>query len=502
MGSVLLHELVDNSNRLATKTKNPKPAPAKNPKPAPTPTVATASARDPEAAPQATPKTVSDAITSYTVTHPDSSVDHNPSALITTTERAISKAIAGSVPYVGVALEDIVHRAVVYLTRKGLQVTERSVKTLIKRYMARRTKKPAQTSQNRKSKGLPPSTKRGMVTTTRDTATFATAPVARTLRIRKQSKPKQKNISNGVVITHSEMLSSVVTHGTTLTYQCDSLVANPGRSVMFPWLSTIAANYDKYRFRKLSVSFVTNQPTSVGGKVGIGFDYDSTDPVPGDRIEFFALTHHTEGAVWDSLTLPIPCDNQTRFTNTHTTTDHKLIDLGQVLVMTDQVVATAANVGDIIVDYEVELIAAQQSLFSTQIARAMNQTVASGLDYFTSSQQAGPSHFTFITASVTQLFIGVSQGYYIMEAKIQDTGAAGGVTVTASAPTAGVTITSSGRVLANKYSFVTIAVKCSVPTGQFLITTGSNLSSCENVMFYVSRVNPAVYNTLIAAALD
>nr|UHS72232.1 MAG: putative coat protein [Tombusviridae sp.] len=371
--------------------------------------------------------------------------------------------------------------------------------------MARKSMKKKQQpqTQSRRSTGIAKtSTRGGLSQTPRDTVTMSTAPVAKSLKIRKQSKPKQKNIANGVVITHSEMLASVITHGTTLTYNCTSLVANPGRSVMFPWLSTIAANYDKYRFRKLNVSFVTNQATSTAGKVGLGFDYDSTDPVPGDRIEFFALTHHVEGAVWDSLTLPIPCDKQLRFTNTHTTTDSKLIDMGQVLVMTDQVVATNANIGDVIVDYEVELIAAQQAIFSTQVALNSNTTPVVGLDYYSTGQQAGPFHFTFKGSTSAALEVGVSQGYYIMHSYIQDTGSAGGVTIATSGATTGVTVTSTGRQLANKYTHLISLVKCVVPTGTFIVTAGSNLVSCENVMFLVSRVSPAVYNRVVAGALD
>nr|UHS72293.1 MAG: putative coat protein [Tombusviridae sp.] len=370
--------------------------------------------------------------------------------------------------------------------------------------MARKALKKKQSPQTKKSTGIARTTTRGGLSQTpRDAVTLSQAPVARTLKIRKQSKPKQKNIANGVVITHSEMLASVITHGTTLTYNCTSLVANPGRSVMFPWLSTIAANYDKYRFRKLNVSFVTNQATSTAGKVGLGFDYDSTDPVPGDRIEFFALTHHVEGAVWDSLTLPIPCDKQYRFTNTHTTTDSKLIDMGQVLVMTDQVVATNSNIGDVIVDYEVELIAAQQAIFSTQVALNSNVVPVAGLDYFTTGQQAGPFHFTFQgSTTATALIVGVSQGYYIMHSYLQDTGSAGGVTVNTGGATTGVTVTSTGRQLANKYTHLISLVKCVVPTGSFAVTAGSNLVSCENVMFLVSRVSPAVYNRVVAGALD
>nr|UHS72073.1 MAG: putative coat protein [Tombusviridae sp.] len=353
------------------------------------------------------------------------------------------------------------------------------------------------------SKSVKPTRNAGTVSYPKNGAvTVRNAPVAKGVKIRKQSRPMQKTTKNGVVITHSEMLSSVVTSATTLTYQCNSLIANPGRSAMFPWLSTIAMNYDKYRFKRLHVSFVTNQATSVSGKVGLGFDYDSTDPVPQDRVEFFALTHHTEGPVWDSLTLPIPCDNVLRFTNTHTTTDSKLIDLGQVLFMTDQVTGTSQNIGDIIVDYEVELVAAQQALFTTSVASTTNLTAVTGLPYFPSTSVVGPALFSYTAVSSAALRIDLNQGYYLLYGLIKDTGAAGGVSVTTGSASTGVTISTTGRTSANQYTYTITLVKCSVPTGSFVITSGSNLVSDENVVLIATRVSPAVYNALVAAALD
>lgn len=430
----------------------------------------------------------------YYVTHPDSSVE---GPIATVSRKAITAALSGTIPLAGHLLEPFVDSAVKYLLKQGKQVTTKAVRKVITQYMAGKAKPQVQ-----KGKALKTSKSAGTVHYASGGSSVAVkqAPVAKGVSIKKQSKPKTKPVRNGVLISHSEMLSSVVTSATTLTYQCNSLIANPGRSAMFPWLSTIAMNYDKYRFRKLAVTFVTNQSTATSGKVGVGFDYDSTDPKPGDRIEFFALTHHCEGPVWDSLTLSIPCDNVQRFTNTHTTVDSKLIDLGQVLVMTDQVVSTAQNIGDIIVDYEVELIAAQQALFTTQICTATNLAAVPNQQYFSTNLMFGPSLFTFTGNTTASLTVGVNQGYYIMYSLLQDTGAT--LTVTTSGASSGLTVNSTGRTSTNQYTYLITAVKCEVPTGTFLLNSGSNFVSDENVVVIVSRVSPAVYNALVGSSLN
>jgi hypothetical protein len=198
------------------------------------------------------------------------------------------------------------------------------------------------------------------------TATYAPVGISTTIGARKR-KPRIVNMNDGsVVVSHSEMIGTLVSSGTTLTYKVDSYVANPGKPSIFPWLSTIATNYDKYRFRKLYVCLISSQPTSTAGRIGIGFDYDSTDPTPANRIEFFSLSSHVEATPWQSIELDIPVEGGLRFTNTHTTTDSKLIDLGQLLLMSDQIVATTAVLADVIVSYEVELHHPQQAIFNTQ----------------------------------------------------------------------------------------------------------------------------------------
>nr|UHS72302.1 MAG: putative coat protein [Tombusviridae sp.] len=201
------------------------------------------------------------------------------------------------------------------------------------------------------------------------------APVAKSLKFSTRSRPRTRNTANGVIITHTEMINTVVSGAPTSNVTAFASIGyriNPGVASIFPWLSSVAVNYEKYRFRSLTFSAIPLVATNYSGRIGVGVDYDSTDTLPANRQEFYALTSQCESMPWDPIMLPVAVDNVYRFTGTHTVADSKLIDVGQVVVMSDSVsnggtISSAINLFDLVVQYEVELIQPQQALFSTQI---------------------------------------------------------------------------------------------------------------------------------------
>jgi hypothetical protein len=61
---------------------------------------------------------------------------------------------------------------------------------------------------------------------------------------------------------------------------------NPGSATMFPVLSREAAQWEKYRFRKLEFEYRTSInefATNAYGRVILGVDYDATDPPPNSQ---------------------------------------------------------------------------------------------------------------------------------------------------------------------------------------------------------------------------
>lgn len=317
------------------------------------------------------------------------------------------------------------------------------------------------------------------------------APAAYSVRQRGSGRPRVKSSSRGMIINHSEMIGNLVSNATTLVFSATDFTVNPGKYSTFPWLSTIASNFDKYIMRKVVFHLVSNQPTSTGGKIGIGFDYDSTDPAPSDRNEFFSLTHHVECAPWDSVSLNVPLDNLPRFVNSHTTTDSKLIDCGQVCFMSDQVVATSTALADMIVEYEVELLEPQQAIYSTMVAYGSNVAAFSNLTV------VGPVVASMVsTTSTTILEFSLPQGYYLLSFQAYDAGAGSpviavtGHNILTSAP-----YTSSGVGVGSTTQMdyigkvATTANDCTIK----LTFSGVTIDNLEKLTLVITRVSASAY---------
>jgi hypothetical protein len=80
---------------------------------------------------------------------------------------------------------------------------------------------------------------------------------------------------------------------------------NPGNERLFPWLSTQAGAWEKYRFNRVKFYLYPKQPTTAQGWVCMCFDYDYNDPIP--RTKGHILTNKTvcDGSVWMEHTLAL-----------------------------------------------------------------------------------------------------------------------------------------------------------------------------------------------------
>jgi len=314
-----------------------------------------------------------------------------------------------------------------------------------------------------------------------------TAPVAKSVKNRGRGGPYFRGGGKSLIVKHSEMIGSLVSSSTTLGYLADGYVVNPGKFSTFPWASTISSNFDKYRMVSLKFKLISNQPTTTAGKIGLGFDYDSTDVAPADRNEFFSLTHHTECSPWDSLELNIPVDNMYRFVNSHTSSDSKLIDVGQVFIIADQIVATSSNLADLIVEYEFELIEPQQAIYSTMFLTGSHPTSLSTLTV------SGPvvANVTY-TTSTTIFNFELPQGYYLFTGHIGDVNA-GSPTLALAIPAALASGTYSSVASTSAVNYDAM-IKVTGPGCQLQITFGGvAIANLEEIFFALSRISAATY---------
>lgn len=320
----------------------------------------------------------------------------------------------------------------------------------------------------------------------RNSVSIRSAPVAKSTTIKRFNKPRMGVNNGNVMITHSEMFG----HVTSLvnTYDCNHFVCNPGHVDLFPWLSGIANNFEKYKFHKLSVAFVSSVPTSIGGKVGLGIDYDSKDEKPHNRVDFFTLTHHTESAPWDNLYLDIPVKGGLKFIASDDSDESRLINMGQILVMSD-LVSAAQNLGDLIVSYTVELAEPQPASFgSTGVASAGGYA---SLEWF------GKKDLTYVSDSLGDGYFSIPSGSWSITL---------GARLVASNPTIALYV-KSGE--ASGYEIIHNAVDTSSNFSVFTVTKqgtvikiACNVSPENYTTFFIAlhRIQPSVVSEFSSAS--
>jgi len=162
--------------------------------------------------------------------------------------------------------------------------------------------------------------------------------------------------SRGVSITHRERFDTVSLFAQENTV---AFLINPGNSALFPWLSSIAPNYESYNFETLEFSYVTVAPVTTPGGITMAVDFD---PADAPATSTFALESY-KGAV----SFPAYKANEvlrcahsdmnkrktyyTRFVSG--SVGDRLADVGRFQYRTDPAAASNVTVGRLYVSYRI-----------------------------------------------------------------------------------------------------------------------------------------------------
>jgi len=113
--------------------------------------------------------------------------------------------------------------------------------------------------------------------------------------------------NSNVIITNEELLGAVpMVASALLSDGIQSFQAQPGSTLMFPWLSALAGNFQSYSFRKLVFHYKPSCPTSTAGIVALAFDPDPSNSAPSTLQSLSAMRERVTGSAWTSLTLVVP----------------------------------------------------------------------------------------------------------------------------------------------------------------------------------------------------
>lgn len=208
----------------------------------------------------------------------------------------------------------------------------------------------------------------------------AVAPVAFSRRVAME-KPRFSTINGETVIRHREYVGTV---NNSTTFSATPYALNPGLSNVFPWLTNIAANYDKYRFKSLRFDYVPAVATSTGGRITLAFNYNAGDNTPTSKQQLFSIAPNAEQAVWAELSLPIPVIPETLYTREYLVpgSDIKTFDMGQLIVATD-LGSNSNTIGELYVEYECILMKPHPQFVST--TEIYNLTTSSITNLFPST---------------------------------------------------------------------------------------------------------------------
>jgi hypothetical protein len=168
------------------------------------------------------------------------------------------------------------------------------------------------------------------------------------------------NNSKKTIICHREYLQELVTR-TDFNDALAPYLINPGLSDNFPWLSQIAMNYEFYKFRKLRFIFRNRIGTATPGSIYTATQHDAGDPVFSSKQELLEYEGAQSSVIYRDHTFDCLLGRGSMMKKLLVRTGEltedqsiQLYDAGKFTVVTNSTDA-AVNVGDLLVEYEVEL---------------------------------------------------------------------------------------------------------------------------------------------------
>lgn len=171
----------------------------------------------------------------------------------------------------------------------------------------------------------------------------------------------------GTIVRHREYLGPIITSATAGAFKIQSFPLNPAQAITFPWLSTIAQNFEEYKPNGLSFEFRSTASDAIAsstnlalGQVMMCTQYDPTDPVFTDDIGLLNYTWAQSGKVSDNVVHYVECDpKQSPLSHLYTRTDApsndsdlRFSDFGTFSIATSGLQGTEVQVGQLWVTYE------------------------------------------------------------------------------------------------------------------------------------------------------
>jgi len=159
---------------------------------------------------------------------------------------------------------------------------------------------------------------------------------------------------------------------TSATFAAVGYSINPALVGVFPWLSSIAANFETYVFRKLCFHYRPVVGTGSNGSVYMAIDVNVQDRNPSTKSMMMSFSDAQSCACWSPLEMTYPVDRlknmERKFTRSGVVAgaDMKTYDVCKLYVATEG--TAAATQGEIYVSYIIDLYVPQMNLSLDQLS--------------------------------------------------------------------------------------------------------------------------------------
>lgn len=193
------------------------------------------------------------------------------------------------------------------------------------------------------------------------------APVANATATRTLKARMSRSKSGSVHVAHREYIGDIVLFPNDLFNIQIAQNINPGNASLFPWLSTIANNFEKFVFQNLRFIYEPQSSTTTPGTVMMAVDWDSRDTNPVSKVEMMSYEDATRSPTWFASTYnsqPHNLHTQKQYFVTDggsspSGTDIHFYSVGKFILATMSDQATASSIGELYVEYDVDLITPQ-----------------------------------------------------------------------------------------------------------------------------------------------
>lgn len=170
-----------------------------------------------------------------------------------------------------------------------------------------------------------------------------------------------------IVVTKREYIQDVIS-GATGAFKLDSFTINPGLPSTFPWLATIAQNFEEYEIKGMVFEFKTNSGNTTAANQGLGSvilatQYDPTKPVYSSKQDmenyFFAQSTVPSQSVMHA----VECKREitpvkslyVRNGAVDPNEDLRWTDFGKFSIASVGIPAATVNLGELWVSYDIIL---------------------------------------------------------------------------------------------------------------------------------------------------